>query len=597
MLGTVLLIVAAWGTGGWILRGLGETRVEVITLRMFSGFLVVALVSLSIGSVRLSWAVAALVVLAALSMARQPKRSNREYVVDTKRFDFLERVSVSAIALIGAFLFLASLAPVTSWDAGVAHLALPSDYVRLGRITLLDGNVYSAYPQALHSIFAVAYYISGERAVSVLCWCLGLLACGAVFALGRRLYNRKAGLLAAVFLITSPFFLSQVGTVAIDMPFAGIVLAALLCIVCWQREQGSHWLILAGLLVGFGCGVRHPGYVAMTLCAIGIFWSGRSVKPAALFLGVATLSAMPWLIRSYLLVGNPVYPLLETVFPQNVFAVHQVTEWGAHETVQKSSLLGFAFFSFDLVMHPDRFDGWSANPGGWIWILGIPGVILGGRVARGLALFSLLGLSSLYVVQRLARYGAAFFVPMIAVAGVGGSRLSTKSRALTAFITAGILYGCVLTVATMYFKIPVAVGMESRDEYLLRRVDRYAAFQRANEVVPPDSRVLTIDLRSYYLDAATYQNIHDLAVLKSMSFPDKVAWLHERGIDYAFIPIELLENTPLLQATGVQSEIESWINAPDYFRIVDDLEIDRARGEGRERIVILEVLEAEGESK
>jgi len=72
-------------------------------------------------------------------------------------------------------------------------------------------------------------------------------------------------------------------------------------------------------------------------------------------------------------------------------------------------------------MHPDRYDGWSANPGGWVWILGIPGLIMGGRNARLIGVFCLAGISSFYLVQRVVRYAIPFFVPMMAVAGVAGS--------------------------------------------------------------------------------------------------------------------------------------------------------------------------------
>lgn len=598
LLGMVLVIAASWGAGGVLVGGLAASRVEAFVLRIVSGLALVAVVTMVLGSYSLDWALGGVVIVILVSLVIQVYRKSEAPGVEggsSEPFITLEWVCLAGLGVVGMLTLLSALAPVTSWDAGVAHLALPSDYVRLGQMSLLDGNVYSAYPQALHSLFTLVFFVSGEGAVTLLCWSFGMLACGAIFSLGKRLENRLAGLLAASFLATSPIFISQVGTVAIDMPFAGIVLGVLLCVVCWQEEKKFQWLLVAGVLVGFGCGVRHPGYLVVVLCAIGIAWSERGFRSALLFSGMAAVSALPWFLRSYLLIGNPLYPMFESVFPQEVFAAHQRTDWGTHETVGTPSLFGFLGFSFDMVMHPDRYDGWSANPGGWVWILGIPGVILGGRVVRALALFSLVGVSCFYMLQRLARYAMAFFVPMMAVAGVAGSRLSLKSRTLTIFVAAGIAYGCVLAAGTMYFKVPVAFGLESREEYLSRRVDHYEAFAWVNEHISEDAGILTVDQRSYLLDRPTFQNLYELPALKEMTLDEKVEWFGARGIRYIFLPDGIAQEAPYLKAMGLPEEFLLWEESPKHFRVVEELMIPRVRGEGDERVLILEVLLPAGE--
>ncbi|MFP6584360.1 MAG: glycosyltransferase family 39 protein [Candidatus Hydrogenedentota bacterium] len=561
--------------------GLAASRVEAFVLRVVSGLALVSVIVMVLGSYSLDWALGGVVIVLVASIGIQVYRKSEAPGVETgssEPFVILEWVCLAGLGVVGVLTLISAFAPVTSWDAGVAHLAL------------LDGNVYSVYPQALHSLFTLMFFVSGEGAVTLLCWCFGALACGAIFSPGQRLENRVAGLLAAAFLATSPISISQVGTVAIDMPFAGIVLGVLLCVVCWQDEKKLQWLLVASILAGFGCGVRHPGYLVVVLSAIGIAWSERGVRSALMFSEIAAVSALPWFLRSYLLVGNPVYPMFESMFPQEVFAAHQRTDWGAHETVESASLFGFFGFSFDMVMHPDRYDGWPANPGGWVWILGIPGVIMGGRVVRALALFSLVGVSCFYMLQRLARYATAFFVPMMAVAGVAGSRLSLKSRTLTFFIAAGIVYGCVLAVGTMYFKVPVAFGIESREDYLIRRVDHYEAFAWVNENIPEDARILTLDQRSYFLGRPTFQNLYELPALKKMTLDEKVEWFEARGIRYIFLPEEIAQEAPYLHALGMPEEFLLWEESPEYFRVVAELMIAQVRGEGDERVLILEVL-------
>lgn len=600
LIGLLLVITTGWSVGSCVVRADRAAGFERFALQMLTGLGITAIVAMLLGSVSLSLAVVGIGLLLVVSALWQVRilqnalgnspRPKREPMT------FFERLCLAGIGGVGVLTFIAALAPVTSWDAGVAHLALPSDYSRIGRIQLLDGNVYSAYPQALHSLFTIIFYVSGERGVTLFCWCFGWIGCAAIYALGRRLEGRMAGILAAAFLATSPIFILQAATVAIDIPFAAVVLGMLLCVMRWHKERTTHWLIVAGILGGFGCGIRHPGYIAVVMCALAIGIGERRSKDALTLAIVSACFAAPWFVRSIVLVGNPVYPLLESVFPQDVFAIHQITSWGEHETIRGASLPGFLTFPFDMVMHPRRYDGWSANPGGWIWILGIPGVILGGRVARGLALFSLIGVSCFYMVQRLARYATAFFVPMHAVAGLAGAKLGRANKPLQGLIIAGIAYGLVLTAASMYFKVPAALGLESRDDYLARRVDRYRAFQWINENVPVDSRILTIDLRTYYLNRLTFQNTNDLYMLKSMSLDEKVVWFAEREIEYIVLPEDIVRSSPDVKATGLSEEFALWESSPDYFETVETLRIPRARGEGEERVVILRVLPPKAEA-
>lgn len=508
MSGLLILIGACWSVGGLGVARLRVGALESLVLRMYLGLAICAALTLVAGSVSVGLVtyVLCVVMVASAVGARYLRRQSIEKSVEDENPESLSAFDWLCLGGTGAVLgmmFLSALAPVTSWDAGVAHLALPSDYVRDGRIHLLPGNVYSAYPQALHSLFTYAFYMSGERGVMLFCWMLSVLACGTLYCVGTRIGGRRAGILAIAFLATAPIFISQAGTVAIDLPFAGVVLGVVLSLVIWQQERGSTWLVIAGVLVGYGCGIRHTGYVVLVLCALGVLLEGRNVKWTSIFMLAGLLAAAPWFLRSYLLVGNPVYPLLGSVFVDETFAYHQATGLGVHESIRETSVFGFATFPWDMVMHPERYDGWSASPGGWIWILGIPGLIMGGRVARCIGLFSLAGVSSLYMVQRLVRYGIPFFVPMMAVAGLAGSRLSEKSRVLSGLIALGLLFGCGLTAGSMYFKIPVALGMESRDEYLLKRVERYAAFEWVNENLPTSCTTTTTPSAASTPDAAT----------------------------------------------------------------------------------------------
>lgn len=91
---------------------------------------------------------------------------------------------------------------------------------------------------------------------------LGALALVLTYALGRRLFGRPVGLLAAALLAVSPSFVfwSRVG-VYVVIQVAPLALGALLCALRWRGGGGSSprsagWLALAGLLVGLGLSTK-----------------------------------------------------------------------------------------------------------------------------------------------------------------------------------------------------------------------------------------------------------------------------------------------------------------------------------------------------
>jgi hypothetical protein len=78
-----------------------------------------------------------------------------------------------------------------------------------------------------------------------------------------------------------------------------------------------------------------------------------------------------------------------------------------------------------------------------------------------------------------------------------------------------------------------------------------------------------------------------------MTFDEKVVWLSDRGIRYLVLPDDVIQRTPLFEYMGLKEEFESWKNAPEHFRLLEMLEMPRAREEGSERITVYEVLSPE----
>jgi hypothetical protein len=260
-----------------------------------------------------------------------------------------------------------------------------------------------------------------------------------------------------------------------------------------------------------------------------------------------------------------------------------------HTSVQGLSLIDLMRFPWDLIMHPDRYDGWAKSPGGLVLLLGPPGFFLGSRKARLLGAFSIAGGVVFFYFQRLARYILPFFTPMMVLAGVAACRLDRLRKPISILLVVTFLFGLALGAASISFKIPVALGFESREDYLSRRVERYEVFQWLNENLSEDTTVLTFDPRGYFIDRSTYQNFEILQVLRPMTLPEQAAWLHERGIGYVVYPVAYFEESPWFYEEGYLDDIERWKSAPGFLEEIAILNISRPRADDIERVEVYAV--------
>lgn len=595
----LVVVAAAMVLGLSVLRRwLRETRADAYVVALFAGVGLLAVVCVLLGSASLQWAQFAVVVLAVAGLAytfraRQKRAGEQSEPASRPPFNGVEKICVAAV--IGSFLIslITALAPNTSWDDTVAHLALAQAYARENRILFLEGSTYSAYPQLLHSLYAVCFNLGGELSVSLFNWFMSVAATAAIFCLGRTQGTRQTGLVASAIFATAPIYLDQAGTARIDVAFAGFVVAALLCFVHWVRTREIHWLICCAFIVGSAWGVRHTAYLVTALLGVAVLFAPteRRFLKTALYSVVAVGAAAPWLIRSYLVVRNPFHPFFGSALMPDAHA----DVLAQHESVVSTGLTGLIMFPWDIVMKPMLFDGWSASPGPLVLLLGIPGIVLGGRSVRLLGVFALAGLVAFFFFRQHARYILPFFAPMMVVAAAAVDKLPRIRKPLAGLLAFSFAYGLLIGVAMVHFKIPVALGFQDRLNYYGERIERYPAFEWINQnladTLGPGERVLTLDPRSYFLKVRAYSTYEALPRIRDLPMEDQVAWLRSRGIKYIFYPVAYIEESPGFVERGYPEHVNWWFDDPRYFRRVRQFNLPRPRSDHYERVELFEVLD------
>ena len=323
------IVVAALGLG-IVVTGRLVTNRDVLgaLLALAVGFWLLAVLALVVGSV--SIAKVPLVGLALFSwFLPGPRKFVRDFHVSTDKIDGWAKLMVACIALAAALNLLGALAPPFEYDELEYHLGSLADYQRAGRIVFLPHNFYSNLPQLTEMLYLLATTLTSDIAAKILHWLFGLLGALAAFGVARRLWSRAVGLTAAALFYCTPFVQDLGQTARIDLATAFFATLAFGVLVIWSEVEDRKLLWLSALCAGAAVATKWTAIpvVLLPLGALLVFRRKFRCLPAFGLLVVAVVA--PWLVKNWLLAGNPVYPLFHQWFPSPYWSASQAAIFSA----------------------------------------------------------------------------------------------------------------------------------------------------------------------------------------------------------------------------------------------------------------------------
>jgi hypothetical protein len=244
----------------------------------------------------------------------------------------------TTLAAVLAGLWLHALRPDVATDADVYHLTLPRLYLEHGGFYRVPWSVYSNWPLGLELLFTAAMAAADHVLASQLHFAFGVLALVVTGSLAatnlppavarHRGAGAAAALLAATLVLCNPVVLLEIRVAYVDL--AQAFFFALGALLLERALSGVIPRRLCLLLVGLCCGAMTSlkpngffGAVPLLAIVLWIQWRERRAGPrpdgpsfwgSLLLLGVpAAALALPWIAKTWLLTGNPVYPFLHDV--------------------------------------------------------------------------------------------------------------------------------------------------------------------------------------------------------------------------------------------------------------------------------------------
>jgi len=147
------------------------------------------------------------------------------------------------------------------------------------------------------------------RLVSPIC---GTLMLAYVFLIGRRLFNTKVAFYSTLFLTFIPNHIYQS---SMFFPDAMVGLLIVMSIYYALKDK----VFLSGILMGLSFLTKYNALFAFPIpFFIIIINRKRAVKKLLTFSITSLAIGSFWLIRNYLLLGNPVYPLFNSLFIKSI---------------------------------------------------------------------------------------------------------------------------------------------------------------------------------------------------------------------------------------------------------------------------------------
>jgi hypothetical protein len=419
---------------------------------------------------------------------------------------------LAGLACLGSL--LAALAPPTAGDALCYHLELPKVFLADHGLTFLVDNVNSTFPALVQMWYLWGLALDGPVAAGLIHWGLGVLLALATVVLATPLVGRPWAWIAGAVVVLVPGVNNQMTAPLVDVALA--LLTTLALAAWWQAvvaDGGRRWFLLAGLAAGGALGTKYLAAVfaaAVAAHAAWLFVRSRCrrcavLEGAAIVAVVAASVAGPWYVRAaWHHQGNPVYPFLSEMFTESAPS-DDCRTLPPNKSPLGRSVLALAAAPWEVTMHPERFGG-RGHQLGVLFLAAAPGVLIARRL-RGLGMFvAVAGAYSL--LWFLLRQNVRFMlpaVPPLAVAVVWVwiemRRMPTLPRRLAAgaFAAALAAYAAVGLMRSEGH-VAVALGLESRPDYLAAHEPTWLAAEMSNGLLGPDAHLLSQDYRAFYFD-------------------------------------------------------------------------------------------------
>jgi hypothetical protein len=502
----------------------------------------------------------------------------------------IEKLTLLFILVFILLLLPLALTPPSVRDELILHLELPRLYLLAGAIVKLPFLDASSSPANIDILYLLPMALGSDIAPRLMHMAFGLLTGLVVYGYLMPRAGRAYALLGLLFFISTPLVFNLSRMAYVDLGLTFFTTLSLVCALEWDgglsnvnpNGRSVRWLVYSGVFMGLALGCKYNVLIGLLLVTLLVLWLAlkagagqmKAIKAAFIFLFVVLIVFSPWMIRNYIWIGSPLYPIYQVV-SSSISSGDGIYVGGTLTPLEvRHHLYGEGVL--DIIIIPLRifiegvdnsikgFDG-VLNP---FFIFFIIMAFLRGR-QRDVKIFITFSVLFIYMAlftsEMVTRYVLPAFVPFVIlmVYGVrniinvaqGDSRL--RGLSAKAFVAVGALMlialfvfntSYALKLERRYSPLSYVFGSEEREDYLKRVVPEYEVIEYANKNIPSDALVqfMFSGNRGYYWEREYLPgNIYGSDLIRGVRGSDSAEELRERftssGITHIFLQARLFE--------------------------------------------------------
>lgn len=412
-----------------------------------------------------------------------------------------------------------TLSPRLTADARNYHLLFSQIMIKNHGFTWIPFKPITNWPLNVEMLFTIALIVKDYVLAKLMHFSFGVLLLVAIFQFTKENRGTFAGMLAVIFFLMNDVILRVMPSSYSDLGVTFFFFMAFWYMTKALREPDleKYYLLLSGIFAGAMAGCKMNGFIGGII--LGILFLGVKMKDGELiksfgrmmlYFGCpAVLLLSPWLIKSAVMTGNPVYPFLFNIFGG--------PEWNAQLSADLTrahiNMMGMGREPIDYLLLPFRviwYGQWDfAHFWGIIrriWIVLVPLAIIVGirrRIIRWALFVSLLYFISWALGSQQMRY----LIPVLALlsfsaaaslaAAVSWIGNKKAARAVSAVIL--VAASCYLLFAVNSHAMNPKLTLWPKPPMIDKTIPKHIEF--INKKLPEDAKILFLnDNNGLYLE-------------------------------------------------------------------------------------------------
>ena len=448
---------------------------------------------------------------------------------------------------------LLALTPTLDPDGLGYHLTVPKRWLHSGWLGYLPTYPYSNTPMGVEMLFLNGLAVAGDTGAKLIHFALGLLGAWGLYLAGKRLAGPPLAALATTVLLYGPFGVGPLlGWAYLEGATSAALIGSGLCWLIWFQTRERGWLRGAVVLAGLGTSFKlTAGLFPVALGALTLLtlWQEAKQQQQAVLpkfasvlplLPLLALPVLPWLVRSALETGNPLFPMgaqwipsrgLSPAMSAKFDSYNRYMVWGIHLseawTLERRKLFFFALVAglgLTGALIAWRQRSFMTRSTAWV----VLGTLLVQMLAAGLYKRYWIPVLSIFQLPILALFANQLAARWVRPALVGVAFLGSLFQARQGLKTVDNDVGGL---------VKTALGVEAQTAYLARHLALFPLYELANRDLPSASGVVMSQYcGGFYLDRSTFCADIAQESLRFDTWDNFVADVHRLGITHIIAP-------------------------------------------------------------